>query len=742
MSSSSPNNSPDKDQVLHSCRELILSWAKRHCSDFLKVAQDRLFKLADSADNNADQSRYFLANSELNKQQSLIQGQFLQHCKHAFEHYLKQQNTATDYSSASLLQGELAEDKTEKLTLVDNTVLEERLAISAMSRKVATNNSDLLYALNQRLSVLNGGRKITDPGNPVAPAVFGEAVQQALDGLMLDERSKILIFKVFDAQFMSQLRQFYEQLNDHLIQQGILPHLHYHINKNPLNPPTEQQAASAQHAGQHPIDQQATSELQEQLPEELRQLVSTASIGHQIQLLNSIRLLQARLNSRPTSAQAPRSWANLPQPLIANLQLLQTNAAAILKSLENPLSVQVSTPQKFRQQAEKALQKTKHIDGQVIEIVGLLFEYMLNDEQLPDSVKALLSYLHTPFLKIALIDKNFFEHPNHPARQLLNSLVAAGERWVEPSGKHKNDVFHHIKAVVERLLNEFNDDVRLFSELAFEFNHYLRQHSRRIRLAEQRATQAAQGENKLKEIRLKVDSYLRKKVDKLKLAPSIQTLLFEPWANYLSFNLLRFGSNSEQWRDAANQVDDILWYCQAYDPNHLPTVQRAQQLRKTLALKLQAGFDTVGYDSTQGKRLLEALHQQHLLAANSQSSLTPGVANIDEVDLGKRAKAALQADSILQQLRHTEFGTWFEFNADTVTPIQAKLAWANNNTLHFMFVNRLGQQVAVKTGEQLAGEIRAAKTRILQTTDSKPFFEKAMEKVLEQLRQKQHEATE
>ncbi|MFO1388905.1 hypothetical protein [Cellvibrio sp.] len=28
---------------------------------------------------------------------------------------------------------------------------------------------------------------------------------------------------------------------------------------------------------------------------------------------------------------------------------------------------------------------------------GMLFEYMLSDEHLPDSVKALLSYLHTPF---------------------------------------------------------------------------------------------------------------------------------------------------------------------------------------------------------------------------------------------------------------------------------------------------------------------------------------------------------
>src|SRR5690606_20343428 len=55
-------------------------------------------------------------------------------------------------------------------------------------------------------------------------------------------------------------------------------------------------------------------------------------------------------------------------------------------------------------------------DMQTIDLVGMLFEYMLSDDHLPDSIKALLSYLHTPFLKIAFIDKGFFEQPEHPAR--------------------------------------------------------------------------------------------------------------------------------------------------------------------------------------------------------------------------------------------------------------------------------------------------------------------------------------
>ncbi|MCP4128325.1 MAG: DUF1631 domain-containing protein, partial [Gammaproteobacteria bacterium] len=46
-------------------------------------------------------------------------------------------------------------------------------------------------------------------------------------------------------------------------------------------------------------------------------------------------------------------------------------------------------------------------DLDTIELVGMLFEYVLNDTGLPNIVKALISYLHTPFLKVAVIDQSF-----------------------------------------------------------------------------------------------------------------------------------------------------------------------------------------------------------------------------------------------------------------------------------------------------------------------------------------------
>lgn len=724
-----PPTALQKEAIQRVSRELVMQWTKGQFQSFVDSLEQRLFKLADKADNNDAQSRYFEARDEIRQYQMVVENLYHKQLLKAFDNYQQNQLTTSDFSADLMRPQNPAEQDVlrDDMSLVDDSALEEKLAISTMSRKVSADGSETIYALNKRLAALRGGAKMNEQGNPVAPGVFAEALQVSIGDLNLDQRAKLIIYKMFDATFMCNMNQLYQQLNQYLEQQGILPNLTYDINKYPAA--------------------EAAQQTQEPLPEELQEQLSSTSISHQIDLFNAIRELQQHLSRNIATAPTTGSTTGgiLPTAaIIQTVQQLQQTAGTILAGLGTPEAVTGSNVTQWQQQAEEQARKEAEVDPGVIEIVGLLFEYMLNDKQLPHSVKALLCYLHTPILKIALLDKDFFKHPEHPARQLLNSLVAAGERWVEPEGKHKNDVFLHIKSVVERLLNEFDNDVRLFSELAFEFNQYLRQHSRRIRRAEKLATQAAQGENKLKEIRLKVGSYLKQKVGTIDLSPSVHTLLFEPWANFLAFNLLRFGSRSAQWREAAQAVDDILWYCQ---PHNIETDhhdrRRIQELQDSLPPTLQKGFDTVGYDAEQSQRLLEALQDRQKVPAAKPHAprQQPTPADIDQVNITAQAAAARQ-DPVIMKLKQIDFGTWFEFAADSSSPYRAKLAWSNTNTLHFMFVNRMGQQVTVQTGAQLATGLRTGSVRLISKLEQRPFFEKAMERVLEQLKQRDHNSSQ
>ncbi len=572
-------NQLESKQIIANSLHLSLKWSSLNFTAYLDQLDEKLFQLAEKASNNDDQTRYFQSRDEARKHRSIIEEGFSQHLHRAFQHYLKGQPTASD------LQPQHSDE--ENLQLVDTNKLEDALAVSSMYHKASAQCSEHLYILNQRLSVLRGGSNLNERENPIAPAVFGEALQLIFSELILDQHSKLVIYKVFDHGFLRKLSKLYDVLNLNFEKAGVLPNLAYKIKK-----------------------------ADEPLPIELQGLQNEISLNHQLKLFSAIHELQVQLHKQLPPGQPQHTNAVPTGQLVQLLQHLQQNSGSQLSKLDNTKAVAAIDLKALRQQVDQQTAKSDHIDANVVEIVGLMFEYMLNDQQFPDAVKAAISYLHTPFLKVALIDKDFFQHPQHPARQLLNSLVAAGERWVEPHSKHKSEVFLQIKSIVERVLNNFNNDIRLFSELAFEFNQFLRQHSRRIRLTEKRSMQAAKGENTLKEIRLKVEAFLHESIGEIQLPPPIKTLLFEPWANFLSFNLLRFGSKTPQWRDAAETVDDILYCCQPY--TGWDDRQRLESLQESLPDVLYSGFKTVSYDNTQGKRLIDAL----LKLQNSETTPT------------------------------------------------------------------------------------------------------------------------
>lgn len=710
----------DRQKLLLSCKALIFKWTSVHFKSYIEKLDQQLQRMAEKAGSNQEQNRLLQSRNEL-QQRRTLEKQLLAHMRDAFDSFLHQRATAAD----------LAQADTE-LKLVANDELEQSIAIAGMTRKANADFSGALYALNQRLSVLGGGSKIDDLGNPVAPAVFAEGLQDTIAGLTLDTHSKLVIYKVYDSAVMGKLDKLYQLLNHHLKNQGVLPHLRYQIRKEEAIP----------------------------LPKEFAAQNSVESIAKQADLMKLVQQLQGSQGMPP-----PTGIALPAQYIVSHLQPLQQRTAQALAAAQSQAAVldsdYATLPQKIHEETRNA------VNADVIEIVGLLFEYMLNDEQLPDSVKALLSYLHTPFLKIALLDQAFFNHPQHPSRQLLNSLVAAGERWVEPEGKYRNDVYQQIKLVVQRILDEFENDLRLFSQLTFDFNNYLRQHSRRIHLAEQRALQAARGEDTLKDIRRRVENYLQQKIGELAVPDAVRTLLFEPWANVLAFNLLRFGSGSPQWQAAAQVVDDILNYlhpgpdapepaCRHRQsssqpsPSQQPSPQPSSsqpsspqqqqqdwQQRSQLEEKLSAGFQSVGYDIDSGSRLLAALHEAHRerLARPAPQHATIKPADIDAA----AAPGPTPRDAVIERLSALEFGTWFLFLANRPRKEQweAKLAWSNPRTQHYMFVNRLGQQVAVKSGAELAADIRSGNTRILQARTQTPFFERALERIAEQLRRAQ-----
>lgn len=652
-----------------------------------------------------------------------------------------------------------------ELSLVDNDELEETITLSTMVQKIDVLYAEPIWALNQRFAILNGGEQVTEASNPAAPIQLCESLRRALRLIPLTTKTKTTAYRVYEQRLSELAKNVIEDINDYLKRAGVLPNLRYTPPRSgpvvqPSRTPTQDAGAGTQSAASGPPlanygpvpvpDPNLPSpQYQSALLQAIRSLQTTMR-GEAVAPAAGGGGIKIATGDNPFAAFIPGSGPIGPgvvisaDQLMGALQALQGSAAGVVGSPldTGPLpavdlgQVLASLAQQFQQSKSTRDGKVSPTDMHTIDLVGMVFEYMLKDENLPDSIKALLSYMHTPFLKLAFIDPGFFEQPEHPARMLLNSLAEAGIRWVGNDGTVQHDMYNKIKDVVDRVLRDFKNDVRVITELLLEFNTYTKNIVRRQELMEKRAAEKAQGEERLREVKLRVNEEVRKRTDDKELPSAVLLFALQPWSDYLSFALLRYGEKSEKWANALAVVDDLLWIIEPQTES--AAMQRQAELAPNLLRDIETGFETIGYDQTKGKKLLEAISSLIEMAQQSKkaepapapmrdklekiAAEKAGQTSMDETDISK------EEEKIVENLKLIEFGTWFEFEGGK----RLKIAWYNARTSHYMLVDQMGKKVAMMSGLEIAREMMAKRAKIIAGS-SKPFFERALENIFQKL---------
>lgn len=800
---------------LKRCQKIAAEQSEDLFKHFFTSLDAKLLEFADNAKTNQEVSRLQDTVREFRSKNNELRRQFINYLADGFVKFKsKKLNTKT------------GEDKykSDMLSLVDNSDLEETIAISSVVHRADEHYSETLWYLNQRFGVLNGGETVTEKNNPISPVQFCESLRKALKVLSVDTKAKIITYKIFDKEFISRVGSVFAEVNQYMAREEILPNLRYdaasaraaqaQLNQqsNEISLPSfdeSQQVEQQPHSQaqsqsqQSPPAEVSLPHVQQQSPFGVQPLPNSNIVAtpdpsapaaeYQGGLVDAIKILQNHINSvtggapvqsgpqglvsnsAPTSqplnnpqvppensAVASAGGAAAPSgaistgPVYSNNQLvsalhdLQSQAFTSTGGLvDTPTTeMQAITPQAIENvnqnlvnqlQKEAKDGKVEEADMHTIELVGMLFEYMLSDDHLPDSIKAILSYLHTPFLKVAFLDKTFFEKSEHPARLLLNALAEAGTKWVSNDGTSQYEIYTKVKQVVSRVLEDFEKDVRLFAELLLEFSSYVKKISRRQDLMEKRAMEKVQGEEKLREVKMRVNKEVRSRTDGKDLPSAVLLLLLQPWSDYLAFLLLRYGDESELWSKAIAAVDDLLWSIQPKtDPEDK---ERHEDLLDDLLDVIDSGFETIGYDQAKGKKLIEAIVSLQQMALQSKEIEVAPEPEREKLETMAAEKAGEPTESIedatpeeakmVENLKMIEFGTWFEFEGGK----RLKVAWYNSKTMHYMLVDQMGKKVAMQSGLELARGMLTGKTKVIAGS-SKPFFERALENIFQNLNAK------
>jgi hypothetical protein len=767
---------PQFVKLLDTCLDMEVSHLRPLVDRMFENADVALLDFAEKAQSNMAQSVFFEAMSEVRKRRKAIEQGFFQELKRSF----------TDFPCSPSTEG-FSDPDEGTLSLVNPEDMELSVAIQNASQKLSSRIMDRIFALKQRLSIVNSGDAVEEAQIPGGPAWLGAAFQHAIGELELENKVRVGFVALFETYVLSKVDHLFDEYNKRLIEADILPNLRYEVRKQPgsieiiqkeVAPGNEAEEANTYaNTDEAPEAEQSPSELGDELFGRICELMAVRRTGGGGQAGGSgfTAGSAAAGNVTPIHSHASAGHAgagpvgsggggyagggdtgtaggggdagNLQGdtgpsallPRIKQVQARMSSASASMSSDEFIENIEIDQTLIDRLQTTLAEERSKVFanidrrkipaaDTNVIELVGMLFEYMLKEENLPNIVKALLSRLHTPLLKAAVIDKSFFTRSQHPARKLLNDMTSAGIRWVDESNVERG-IFPKMKDIVDRVLNDFDEDVEVFEGLVADFGETVADLEQRSSLVEKRTNEAANGQEKLQTARQRARQEIQALVGEQTVALAAKEFLQRIWSDKLTFILLRQpdADTSDDWRTAIELAETILHYASPAE-NDAECEQRAQSLDTHQQALRQAS--TTLQQPEKEKLLLDLFTSQKKLVEKRGPTAEIPVEVVkpepvrDEQEADNNSLTPEQ-ETMIRELKSVPFGTWFEFTGEGKDTQRAKLSWRSTVTEKFMFVDQMGVKAAIISMTDLADSMIAGRVRIIHH-QKKPFVDRAL----------------
>ena len=724
-------------QILPKVHKIFITGLKPSIQKYYDKLDDTLFDMAEKAETNDMQTQYFEAMRTVRKKKELMVRKFSDNIQHAFKQFKK-----GDYDYIKGSENDSPADTTDGLSLVEEKELDKKLAVTNLIDKSNTYFHNQLYALEKRFTLLAGGSDLKLSQIPISPYVIVHAFAAPLDLLPIETNTLLIIIKLYERSLIENLSKPYQDINQYLIKQGIYPDIkfslpgqqsgsgHYQQTETPQNEastgsqPAAQAPRSAQHQGdrqQAPIDDQTYHAIMSALNDRHQGHITPVAVYDANVVNSALSLLQSHELQQMNSGGSALSPKQIKEVLIKRLQELDVDDGA-------------------QRNVNKA-------DEDTIDLVSMLFDFLVEDRNLPAKIQVLLSRLQIPYLHIALKDRKLFSNKNNNARKLLDVLARASIGWTEESDR--NNVFiNKIESIVQHILEHQQEDID-FPGIIEDFQDFDAKNKKKTRVIEKRTYEKALGEERIFNAKAQTAEILESKMQKYQLPKMVTDLLLTPWANVLTLIHLRHHDEPDVIEPYVKFVDKLI-FVSVKDKKKQATKAQVSHVCDFLS----NGLRLVAFDERNVKQKTADLYQLLLDLNNLEQSsdqdhefVLPQEAFTVKEDEDEQPEIVHFIankkindqdrtiehidDDFYEKANALKVGDWIEFvDADQDGNIRAKLSWISPISHKRLFVNARGIKVTDKSVDEIADDLRTGNAIQL---DQVPLFDRAMNAIAEKV---------
>ena len=475
--------------------------------------------------------------------------------------------------------------------------------------------------------------------------------------------------------------------------------------------------------------------------------IAAANINQETFKTNTVsQLLYSFLNGAPVGQQAQRNNPALPalesQALLGLVNRYQQQNTALqdrfnenyadnAKRISNEITEQLTSA---AAEEEKSLAET---ELNAIELVNQLFVSIINDPELSDPVKAQISRLQIPYIKVALLDITFLKEEAHPARLLLNELAALGVGVSDRA----SPVLAEIQTVVELTIRNFQHDLNIFIKLLERIRTFRDQFSENSSQASLKTLSEAETQAGNQYLKHRVIVALRNFLRGKTLPKELYKLVLKGFAPLLLAVHKRHGPDSRHWFKSTDTFRQIVESVQPHeDPGEVAIIakrsddllERARKLLSPVTKRMQN--DNL-LDSL--KAIYDRIKQQH------QDNIQQGQQTVDASQVPDPFDYTLNEPSvtdtseldsmmdpvdIMQRLpAEVKTGIWVDLYQGNEGNRRLKLSAILEDSAQLVFIDETGSDSVIKPVLEFVDELDVERSRIIQENN---LFDKALSTVL------------
>ncbi|MEZ2417184.1 DUF1631 family protein [Luteibacter sp. RCC_6_2] len=660
--------SPRAEREAQQGLSLCLTWLDMPLRDSLRDFDQRLFAAAESSRNHLEQQACFESRNIVERDGPGFRNRFAAHLSERFRRLgdMSEQKAST-----------AAEHLT--LSLVDPEEQEQADALASMAARGEARSASSLFELGYRLAVLAGTPPLEGEALPAGPRALIAALKDAITPMPLSTAHRLLLFHAVDARVLGHGEAFYGALNEHFRTRGILPGFRVYPNVRVAPAPAIERRANAA----EPATGGAPAE------------ASTATLveGH-IGVLEGLRsLLARRVETGRGAGFAPGRLAS-DDELQTALLALQGHVVDVTDAAQR----EIRSAQALRDELIHQLNRARPAgspaaeltieQGDTVELTARLFQSLGQQLGTASPGRAVLGGLQWPMLRAAVNDRGFFDRPEHPARQLLDTVSEAAHHWLDPAEGEPDAA---LVDRLERLVVEASHAQVIDPAWRSDIEQQIALLSRKAHVAERRQIEAMEGRDRLERARQRATDIMAERMVRGAAPRGVLRILLErTWADVLALHILRGGENGEAFLYCLGVTDQLLG-------------RRAIADARKLRQDVERGLEHLGMHPSEAAQVAAGLFDGP--ARHGDDGLTPtdvavrlkqrprlgeGTAHGEPVGPVQPTPLDPAARAVYDGFASLRFGTWFEFVQADGSIVLRKLAWFSPTTGRCLFVNQRG----------------------------------------------------